>query len=266
MKFKEGAVTFKTLHVTATADELPFLKGSPTYLAYIPKDPGGFTAGGEFVPPSADRMYGTLRLMQIDIGIRDHRADDATGWVFGTFVYDGNQPGNNPWKKLVPVGLHWGNSPGVTPTNGKPLTQQWINPKMKLFAWRQHPGMGYAGRMNGPLDNPESACLSCHGTGQMMKSAPLVPMPNSTAAARMKYFENVPSGAKFLKDGGPTTDYSLQMSMSIDNYLEWRKVASTMRSPEALTAKDFGDNDPYITNRQGSFLRPSNHPKAGSKK
>jgi hypothetical protein len=266
IKFDEGAVTFKTLHVTATADELPFLKGSPTYLAYIPVNPGGFTDEGEFVPPSADRMYGYLRLFQIDIGVRDKRADDGTGWVFGTFVYDGTRPGNNPWKKLVPVGLHWGNSPGVTPTNGKPLTQQWINPNMQLFAWRQHPGMGYAGRMNGPLDNPESACLSCHGTGQMLKAAPLVPLPNVSAAARMKYFDNVKAGKKFLADGGPSTDYSLQMSMSVDNYQEWQKVMSTQRSPEALQAKELDGNDPYITNRQGSFLRPSHQSKKGGSK
>ncbi|CAN5503776.1 hypothetical protein BH11ARM1_BH11ARM1_12350 [soil metagenome] len=259
MKFADGSVTFKTLHVDADAQELPYLKDSPEYLAYIPSEPGGISPEGEVIPPSANRVYKKVRLLQIDIGVRDTRANDGTGWVFGTFVYDGTRPGNNPWKKLIPVGLHWGNSPGVTPTNGKALSEQWINPDMKLFPGRQNPGMGYAGRMNGPLDNPASACLSCHGTAQMVNQAPLAPMPNASQATIMSYFNNVKPGKRFLKTGGPSTDYSLQLAMSVSNYLEWNKVVMSQRSPEALTAADMPNQDRYIETRQGSFLEPSNN-------
>jgi hypothetical protein len=34
-------------------------------------------------------------------------------------------------------------------------------------------GLGWGERLNGPIDNPASACLSCHMTAQWPKSSPM---------------------------------------------------------------------------------------------
>jgi hypothetical protein len=72
-----------------------------------------------------------------DVSVRDDRS--TTGWLLGTFGYDGNAKGTTPWKRMVPLGLQWGNSPKVTfaetcsdpngPCNRKKLTEQWIDEK-----------------------------------------------------------------------------------------------------------------------------------------
>ncbi len=237
--FPDGTVAFKRLNVNATEAELPFLKGSPTRQAYLPVDPGGVEADGSVNPPSIARHVDTVRLIQIDIAVRDSRNDDKTGWLLGTFVYDGNRPGNSPWKKIVPVGIMWGDSPGVTPetaNGGKALTEQWINPDMKLWEWKQSPGLGWAGRMNGPLDDTMSSCMSCHGTAQLPMQ-PMVPPVFANNKVRLAWFKNTKQGKPF-KAGGISSDYSLQMSMGIMNFLEWKEVTRSQRSPDALQQSD----------------------------
>ena len=32
----------------------------------------------------------------------------------GTFGYDGNATGDTPWKRMVPLGLQWGDNPKIT--------------------------------------------------------------------------------------------------------------------------------------------------------
>src|SRR5439155_9106555 len=95
----------------------------------------------------------TVRLLQVDIAVRDTRADSTTGWVFGTFEYRDNPSEPNVWKRLVPVGLMWGNDPtlltqaDVTAAGG--LKETWLNkPDLVL------PHYGYLDRLNGPVDNP----------------------------------------------------------------------------------------------------------------
>jgi hypothetical protein len=240
IRFPDGSVAFKLLHVNATDEELPFLKGSPTREGYLPVDPGGVAPDGSLIPPSARRAVETVKLLQIDIAIREARNNDLTGWVFGTFVYDGNRPGTDPWKKLVPVGLSWGNDPGITPLNsdgGKALKQQWINPDMRLFEWRQSPGMGWAGRLNGPLDNPESSCMSCHSTAQVNNPANLAPGNFANNAERMRWFQNVKAGEAF-NPPGQSTDYSLQLAGGIASFIQWLEVTKTQRSPEGLSQAD----------------------------
>ncbi len=88
------------------------------------------------------------------------------GWVFGTYVYNGNAPGHTVWEKMVPVGLMWGNDPAVTETdvmNGtRHLSETWLNPDARSVM--QH--YGWAGRLNGSVDNKNSSCLPCHSTAQ----------------------------------------------------------------------------------------------------
>lgn len=51
------------------------------------------------------------------------------------------------------------------------LQETWLNPDL-VFLPRKG---GYASRMNGPVDNPVSSCLSCHSTAQQVPISPLLP-------------------------------------------------------------------------------------------
>ena len=62
-----------------------------------------------------ERRLGKVRLIQIDLQVRDDRS--PTGWLLGTYGYDG-KPGATPWKRMVPLGLQWGNNPDC-PVRGK---------------------------------------------------------------------------------------------------------------------------------------------------
>ncbi|MGH7453533.1 MAG: hypothetical protein ACRENG_19445, partial [bacterium] len=77
-KFLEGTVAVKLLFTTATVAEVPFLQGAKEWQADINRDPNNL---------------GTLRLLQIDIAVRDGRANATTGWVFGTFITTKNSIG-----------------------------------------------------------------------------------------------------------------------------------------------------------------------------
>ena len=41
---------------------------------------------------TSPRAVLSVRLLQIDVAVKDDRVSDMTGWVFGTFVY-----GGGPW-------------------------------------------------------------------------------------------------------------------------------------------------------------------------
>src|SRR4051812_30941823 len=79
-KFPEGTVAFKLLFTTATVSQVPYLKDSLEWQADINR------AKGAGARP-------TVRLLQIDVAVRDKRANSTTGWVFGTFIYNGKKAG-----------------------------------------------------------------------------------------------------------------------------------------------------------------------------
>ena len=108
-KFPNNTVAFKLLFTEATPNDIPFLEGSPTWKATIAKQP--LTLNG----PRRERTSPVdLHLLQVDIAVRDSRADDTTGWIFGTFMYHNSVQNENPWKRLMPVCLTWGNDPSLT--------------------------------------------------------------------------------------------------------------------------------------------------------
>jgi hypothetical protein len=205
-RFPEGTVAFKLIFTTAGVDQVPFLKGSLEWQADINR-----AKGAEPRP--------ALRLLQIDVAVRDSRADATTGWVFGTFIYDGNAKGATVWDRMVPIGDMWGNDPEQLKTNG-PLTQTVINPEARPLV--QH--LGYQGRLNGPIDNAASSCLSCHSTAQMPAdlSEPTVsPVPprGASPADLARYFRNVAAATPFT-DGQMSLDYSLQLQNGIANWAQ----------------------------------------------
>ena len=133
------------------------------------------------------------------------------------------QAGDSPWTKMAPVGLMWGNDP-----DGAPITESWINPAAPAYA-RAH--LGVDGRLNGPVDNPASACMSCHSTAQAPSLAPMLPTGACAQAPfRADWFRNLarhdglrppPAVGSDLPDRSPpasrvtAADYSLQLSATV---------------------------------------------------
>jgi hypothetical protein len=225
--FPIGTTSFKLLFTTATGTQLPYVAGAPEWEADI--------------GPSDDRIR-KLRLYQIDIAIRDPRSLQ-TGWVFGTFVYQASQPGADPWKKLVPVGLSWGNDRFVAP--GGPLRQNVLNTDLagKIYGWTGRPELGWGGRLNGPADNLVSSCLSCHGSAQYPRSDELGNVPRNPAAVAdyqrrlAEYFRDVFAGGVFDAESkyfgtqisvlARPLDYSLQTQTGIERMC----AAAQLRDP-----------------------------------
>jgi len=205
----EGTVAAKLLFTTADDTEVRYLKGAPSWNAYVYKD-----VHNRFPKPTDARDKVAVRLLQIDIAVKDKRA--PLGWVFGTFVYGGG-PGGKPgsgWSNVAPVGLMWGNDPTYSGTG--PLKESWINPAVSM------PHLGYQGRLNGPVDNKISSCLSCHSTaespeGQMTPPDTVDPAP---------WFRNIPSGTAF--DAGRVPfDYSLQLSVGLGFFRNAQDIKNT---------------------------------------
>jgi hypothetical protein len=210
-RFADGAVSVKLLFTEATDQagptQVPFLTNAKAWQADINRDA---LADGSNVP--------TLRLLQIDVAVRDARNDSNTGWVFGTFIYNGNATGATPYDRMIPVGLMWGNDPGVTPTmvmGGTVLQQSYLNPAVSSLM--QH--YGWAGRLNGPVDNKVSSCLSCHSTAQVPQGSNMTPASNDSESVRLKWFRNIKAGDPFDVGGqNQSVDYSLQLSAGIQRF------------------------------------------------
>lgn len=214
-RFPEGTVGAKLLFTQAGPDEVPYLKGAVTWQANIHAKTLPLISQQPPGVPRERKVQG-VRLLQMDVAIRDRRADATTGWVFGTFVYNAKAAGETPWERMEPVGLMWGNDPGVTPPmvrDGYKLKETWINPKIGT---KQH--LGWAGRLNGIVDNPASSCLSCHAVAQHPQSNNLIPS-GSEAEQAWRWFRNVRAGEPFDIDNPKVVslDYSLQLGMGIQH-------------------------------------------------
>lgn len=211
MRFANHSLVYKLLFSAAEPSDFPedLLAGSLA-VRILPN------AGGTPVP---------VRLLQIDIAVKDERAG-PTGWYFATYAFDRHAPGSSPWLKMAPVGLMWGNDPA-----GAPLVDSWINPAAPAYS-RAH--LGVDGRLNGPVDNPNSACMSCHSTAQAPSLADMVPpRAGACAAQRAAWFRNLPgtqpfgrfdpqpSGCETSLQGLTLTaaDYSLQLADTVTRAL-----------------------------------------------
>jgi hypothetical protein len=171
-----------------------------------------------------------VRLLQIDIAVKDHRAG-PTGWIFGTFVYGGGPggPKGSGWTNVAPVGVMWGNDPGYSGSG--PLKETWINPKVRM------PHLGYQGRLNGPVDNPISSCISCHMTAEAgpKPGRSMIPPCDGTAAQVAPWFVDLPSGQPF-DPGYQSTDDSLQIAVGLATFQKnsAKLVKATGGKPSAL--------------------------------
>ncbi len=231
--FPEGTVVGKLLFVPFTEKDVPYLVNPVSWDAYIykydlPNDNSKNT--------DTTRVRAKVNLIQMDIMVRDQRAIETGGWVFGTFVYQGNLGNENRWENLIPVGIQWGDDPTVRKSDYNPTpTKTIINSNLKetiINPSEELPPMhlGWNSRLNGPVDNAYSSCFSCHSTAQYPIISPILPFmkkgveipPKGTEAPDewMRWFRNVQCGTPF--DPQATSfDFSLQLVKSIQNYIEY---------------------------------------------
>lgn len=235
-QFPIGTVSAKILFTDATDEEAPFMKGgaSLTWDAQIERT----------------ESPKKLRLLQMDIAVRDSRADEFTGWLFGTFMFYGKNGSEKYWENIIPVGIHWGNDPEFTSTDyksGKRPVEGWVNPLMKSLFSKRPPfaELGYLGRMNGPVDNPFSSCLGCHSravdtNGQRgpaftprlddicvreinkdgNKTYEKISDCNVNEARVRPFFRNLKPNEPFI-EGAISLDYSLQLADGFANWHIW---------------------------------------------
>ena len=215
VSFPEGGMVVKAAAVTPTPDLWPVLEDSAIWNVFRPPVT---TLKGPGDNPTSDAAAQVLplRVLQFDIIVKDTAVSPQTGWVFVTYVYDKDAPGETTWDKLVPLGAMWGNDPafarepdGKDPSGG-PLQETWINPKAPSYA---QSSLGWGGRLSGPIDVadrhnvlltdgrrvPElhaSSCLSCHGTAQFPFVANLYPSPNKTFPPEGTLFPMYPPGSE----------------------------------------------------------------------
>ena len=217
--FLEGTVISKLLFVDVPSEQVPSLINPMQWDAYI-----------QNTYQNTARSVRPMSLIQMDIAVRDKRAPD--GWVFGTFQYNGQLEKKVRWENLIPVGIMWGNDPTITDstyTNPKP-TETKINPNLKESVINPNPKelppthLGWNGRLNGPVDNPQSSCMSCHMTAEYPALSAISPLftanpPPVGSSAWMRWFQNekcsVPFDAK-----AKSTDFSLQLAISLQNFDE----------------------------------------------
>lgn len=220
--FANGTVVCKALFADIELNQVPFLQNPLLWQGYITTD---FT--------SNDRAVKNVALIQMDIAVRDTRIKD-TGWIFGTFQYNGAITGKAGWDNLVPVGIMWGNDPEQTGNDytNKTPTETKINPNLKETAINANikelppTHLGWNGRLNGPVDNPVSSCMSCHATSEYPQLALMNPSfqanpPAVGSPEWMRWFQNIPAGQPFTP-GTQSTDYSLQLAGGLANFYDWK--------------------------------------------
>ena len=172
--FPVGTVAAKLLFTHATPEEVPFLKGAPEWQANI-NDPKVRDHRG--CPVIGKRFVQTVRLLQFDVAVRDARADATTGWVFGTFAYNAKLGGEDPWGRLEPIGLMWGNDPDLSDQDAAKGAKPKQSIVLTTLGLKRNFGRG--GRMNGPIDTKWSSCLSCHMAAQYPSGADRMTAPAS---------------------------------------------------------------------------------------
>jgi hypothetical protein len=201
--FASHTVSCKLLFTTTPVSEAPFLADSFEWEGDINR------ANGTGARPK-------VRLLQVDVAVKDPRANTTTGWVFGTFQYEkASSTSANWWEHLVPVGLMWGSDVASLKAN-QLTTQEWINTNrgQQLHLGRKEQVL------NGPVDNPNGSCTACHGFAQIARvnnptpAIPGVPALNASNATLDRYFTNIKAATRLSPDY-ISVDYSLQLQLGI---------------------------------------------------
>jgi len=208
--FQNGTVSAKLIFTEANDNEIPNIKNSIKWTAYINESAKG-----------SPKVFKQLRLMQIDFLVKDERAKE-TGWVAGTFIYDDTLSYVNPWYNMRLVGITWGNDPLYLQKNhnNKSLAEIWINPSINKNV------LGYFGRLCGPADHKHTSCLSCHSTSQYPELSASMPNIYASEDEIARWFRNLNNES--FDNGAYNLDYSKQLSHGISNYYNALKLNDTV--------------------------------------
>ena len=232
-QFAQGTMAFKILFSDAKASDFQgadILRGAPQWTIAT-------TTGRQ-----------NVRLMQMDVAAVDARS--PTGWVFGTFAYDSHAPNTSSWHRLRPVGLSWGDDHGFTPADqlaGKRLTETIISNEAPAYAAAH---LGWAGRANGPIDNPISGCMSCHSTAEDPTGPTTFTNACSTDTQKMFWFRDLRGNQAFgnvddkcapLNVTPAPLDFSLQLSVSVQNVHQFKDVNPCAQPPSEPIATVQGE-------------------------
>jgi hypothetical protein len=262
--FPHGTVFAKLLFTDAPEgmDKVDFLENPLSWNAYITEN---WT--------SSTRKVKKVNLLQMDIAVRDPRAEGpgGTGWVFGTFAYNGKLNNENKFMNLVPVGIMWGNDPDnrenkVNPFPPKPV-DQIANKDLKETVVFPSPDLppqhlGWNGRLNGPADLNTASCLSCHIAAEYPAVTSLVadgmvpdggptPPPQGGTDEWMKWFQNLPAGTSMSKQAY-STDFSFQVAIALQNFFDAKNAryqglwANDYRLKEFPISRDGGVDESKV--------------------
>jgi hypothetical protein len=239
IEFPVGTVVSKVLFVDIPPDQVPYLNPPLQWHCYVTDN-----------YLSTNRSIRPLSLIQMDVMIR-HK-DAPSGWIFGTFQYNGQRknrnPGETPWHNLVPLGLQWGNDPIVRANASNPQPVSTIvNDSIKESAINRDADelpathLGWNGRLNGPVDNSMSSCMSCHMAAETPQRSQISPLfeskpPEPGSDAWMRWFQNLRCGERFDAKSLPT-DFSLQMAIGLQNFRAWRNEGSKVLASRYQTSK-----------------------------
>lgn len=228
--FENGAVLFKILFLSIPQNiaekQIPFLQNGQWWDAYATYN----------FPDNVNRKHIKVALIQMDIMVRDDRAPN--GWIFGNFQYNGKMNKANKWENLVPVGIMWGQDPtnNTNQSNPQPkktiintaLLETIINPDSTELPATH---LGWNGRLNGPVDNPQSSCYSCHATAEYPQGSPISPLFDADTLKAdpvgskgwMRWFSNLKCGTSFDNPVKyQSTDFCLQLAESLQNFESWK--------------------------------------------
>ena len=279
--FPVGAVVFKLLFVDVPPAQVPSLANPKLWEAYVTPT---------YKSPPTPRVIKQMALIQMDIAVRTDDKRAPTGWLFGTFQYNGALNRPNPWENLVPLGLQWGNDPTDRadthtqlsfkgPTDKTDFNDQLKEGVINHDAELPPTHLGWNGRLNGPVDNPISDCMSCHMTAQVPSEAVLSPAFQSAIkftrgdAYWMRWFQNIDcevpfgnylaGGKKELGLHTLSTDFSLQLAISIENFCDATQscggdTTNDTTSVKAKTARILGAPSPksHVPSAGGHVVQP----------
>ena len=234
---------------------------APSYCKCTPTDPTRAKCSFQEVSEQCSRSPGEVYLMQFDIAVKDERSPTgwAFGTFVADGQNKASEP--NPWNRISPLGLIWGNDTppsGQLPISYPVDPRKNGFTQGSIFweaadSWNVTSNGGHLGcnsRLNGPADNSRSSCVSCHMTASVpdetnrtpaifdlgSSSGPgqCAPAPGQPAADAV-YFATDSCGQPFNGGtivaapkyaGGGTewisTDFSLQLSISMVQWKEWQ--------------------------------------------
>jgi hypothetical protein len=144
LPFPEGTLVVKFLTTNATPDCVPYLEGTAVWTVNRHK----MADDKKYM---CERTLQETRLTQVDVAVVDERS--PTRWVYGTFGYSAQAPGETVLERLVPLGLQWGSDPKTFPAVARadsvPPTETVLNTDIGIY---EHWGCGQ--RLAGPVRQP----------------------------------------------------------------------------------------------------------------